>query len=109
MTLPYVAPHQLLLVPKRWVFWRTLMDLYAFYNHYGTGTVQRERTVRGRNGRLLSPSKKTLKEEFPHVRGLNTAQAAKYMNLGEDLVAAYRQRVDAEYEPLTNDQLERRT
>jgi len=109
VTLPYVTPHQLLLVPKGWVFWRTLMDPYAFYNRYGTETVQRERTKYSSRGRKLAPSKAALKGEFPHVRGLNIQQAVKCKQHDEDLVAAYRQWVDAEYEPLTDHQLDRFT
>lgn len=106
--LPYVAPHQLLLVPRGWVYWRTLLDPYAFYNRFGTQTVQQERTTRDQQGKLWRPRKAALKTEFGDVRRLNNQQASKYMADGIDLVAAYRDQVDEEYEPLTDEQLQQR-
>lgn len=108
LTLPYVDPHPLLLVPKPWVYWRNLMNPMAFYNRYGTQTVQRERTVHTPNGRRLAPSKARIRREFPHVRRLNIQQAVKYREHGEDLVAAYREWVDSEFAPLSDDELQRR-
>lgn len=107
--LPYVAPHQLLLVPKGWVFWRMVMDPHAFYNRYGTGTVQEERTTLDSRGRTVKPSKKSLQEEFPHVKELNNRQTTKYQSQHDrDLVAEYRDRVDADFVPLDDAGIEYR-
>lgn len=106
--LPHVAGRQLLLVPKQWVYWRVLMDPNAFYNHFGTATVQQERTS-FRGGRRYAPPKWFLKEEFPDVKALNRQQAAKYKREGDDLVARYRDMVDHAYVPLGDAELVRRT
>ncbi|MDK3255261.1 hypothetical protein [Blastococcus capsensis] len=107
--LPWVAPHQLLLVPKEWVFWRMIMDPTAFYNHFGTGTVQMERTTTNLQGRKVAPSKESLKKEFPHVKELNIRQTVKYAHEEHrDLVAEYRDRVDAEFTYLVDDEIARR-
>ncbi|MGB0969736.1 MAG: hypothetical protein ACPGVG_02060, partial [Mycobacterium sp.] len=38
--LPHAAGKQLLLVPRRWVYWRTLMEPVQFYNRYSTQVIQ---------------------------------------------------------------------
>lgn len=106
--LPHVAGRQLLLVPKHWVYWRVLMSPIAFYNHFGTATVQQERTT-FRGGRRIAPSKRSLKEEFPDVKDLNRHQAAKYKLAGDDLVARYRELVDHNFVPMDDAELARRT
>ncbi|WP_040339810.1 hypothetical protein [Candidatus Blastococcus massiliensis] len=98
----------LLLVPKDWVYWRTLMDTEPFYNRHATRTVQDERATFVERKRLV-PSKKSLREEFPNVRELNNRQAAKRKRDGVDLVEQYRQEVDAGFVPLDDDELHRRT
>lgn len=107
-TLPLAAGRQLLLVPKGWVYWRTLMDPIIFYNRFGTETVQQERTTYDREGNRNGPSKAALKAEFRHVRGLNNQQAALYRQRDRDLVAEYRQQVDETFTPLDDDELRRR-
>lgn len=106
--LPRVAPHQLLLVPKNWVYWRMIMSPTAFYNHFGTGTVQVERTTVNSKGKRVGPAKASLKKEFPHVKELNIRQTVKYAQDGRNLVAEYRGRVDTAYTPLTDAQLAQR-
>lgn len=109
ITLPFVGPHPLLLVPRDWVFWRLLMDPNAFYNRHSTRTVQEERTSQDARGKRLAPSKRSLQEEFPEVKGLNNRQAALYKGEGVDLVAKYRDEVDREYVPLTDAEILQRT
>ncbi|OLT01444.1 hypothetical protein BJF90_32045 [Pseudonocardia sp. CNS-004] len=106
--LPYAAGRQLLLVPKRWVFWRTVMDPDAFYNRFGTATVQAERTTY-KDGQRYAPPKWSLREEFPNIKKLNRTQAAKYKQAGEDLVVQYRNQVDQRFAPLADSELDRRT
>lgn len=112
VSLPDVAPHPLLLVPKGWVYWRMLMDDTAFYNRFATTTVQDERAVYDsvRKVRVV-PMKRSLHEEFPGIKQLNNQQAAKNMQStqGRDLVAEYRVQVDHEFEPLSDGQIEDRT
>ncbi|MGV8967696.1 MAG: hypothetical protein ACOH2F_15630 [Cellulomonas sp.] len=107
-TLPYVADDQLLLVPKDWVFWRLAMDPDAFYNRHSTRTVQDERTTYDRDNRRSAPSKRSLNAEFKQKKRLNNTQAVRYIRKGIDLVEQYRGQVDAEFQPLDDDQLDAR-
>lgn len=106
--LPYVAAHQLLLVSKRWVHWRTLMGPEAFYNRYATQTIQDEQTTHTADGQRIAPSKKTIKGDHPDVRALNNAQAAAYMAHDRDLVGGYRHWVDQTSDPLSDGEIEDR-
>jgi hypothetical protein len=109
-TLPYVAPHQLLLIPKEWTYWRLLMEPGPFYNRYATATVQIERSTRDDKGKLHGPSKKSLKVQFKDQRKLNNGQAVKYkQDEDRNLVAEYQQYVDENFEPLADEQIESRT
>ncbi|MEX5268567.1 hypothetical protein [Kocuria sp. CPCC 204721] len=108
-TLPYVFDRQLLLIPKGWVFWRLLMDPDGFYNRFATTSVQQERQRIDANGRLWKPMKSALNDEFPDHKQLNTDRAALHRRNGRDLVAEYRVQVDEEFEPLTEEELGRRT
>lgn len=108
--LPFVAPHQLLLVPKEWVYWRSLMAPEPFYNRFATSTVQIERGHFDPDGRFRGPSKKSLNDEFRDHRKLNNDQAVKYkLNQERDLVLEYQAEVDREFEPLTDEEVDRRT
>jgi len=106
--LPVLAPHQLLLIPKEWVYWRLVMWSEPFYNRFATQTVQTERSTRDGRGRLIRPSKKSLNQEFSDHRRLNNTQAVKYKQ-NRDLVGEYQEFVDREFEPLSDDEIERRT
>lgn len=108
LLLPHAAGRQLLLVPKKWVYWRTVMDPDAFYNRFGTATVQTERTTY-KDGQRYAPTKWSLKEEFPHRKELNRNQAAKYKEADQDLVVRYRNQVDETYVPMPDSELDRRT
>jgi hypothetical protein len=108
--LPFLAPHQLLLIPKDWVFWRLLMWSEPFYNRFATATIQVERGTFDSRGRLAMPSKKALNQEFRDQRKLNNDQAVKYkLEEGRDLVTEYQAQVDSEFEPLSDDEIEART
>jgi hypothetical protein len=106
--LPQVEGHPLLLVPKGWVFWRSVMDPEAFYNRHATRTVQEERTTLTADGRVDKPSKKALNAEFPDIKGLNNQQAVRYIRDGIDLVQRYRTEVDTEFQPLSDTELDTR-
>jgi hypothetical protein len=109
-TLPYVAPHQLLLIPKEWTYWRLLMEPGPFYNRYATATVQMEQSTRDERGKLRGPSKKSLKVQFKDQRKLNNGQAVKYKQREDrNLVSEYQQYVDENFEPLADEEIERRT
>ncbi|GAA3727784.1 hypothetical protein GCM10022239_00770 [Leifsonia bigeumensis] len=108
--LPYVAPHQILLIPKEWVFWRLLMWSEPFYNRYATTTVRFERGSYDNKGRFQGPLKKSLKSEFTDHRKLNNDQAVKYKTEQDrDLVIEYQNFVDTEFEPLSDAEIESRT
>lgn len=110
ITLPAVAGGPLLLVPKQWVYWRLLMDVDPFYNRFATETVQIEQSVVLSDGKLSKPTKKGIKENNPDKRRLNRRQAIKY-KLEEDrnLVREYQSAVDTEFEPLSDEEIIRRT
>lgn len=103
--LPYVAPHQLLLIPKGWVYWRTLFTPTGFYNNFATATVQAERTVVLRSGKLSRPSKEKIKIELPDIRPLNVHQIVKYSERGVALLEEYGNLVDERHHELTDAQL----
>ncbi len=110
VTLPFVPPHQLLLVPKAWVYWRLLMEPEPFYNRFATETVRVERSVRDPRGRLRGPSKKALNVEFRDHRNLNVRQAVKYKETeNRNLVTEYQEFVDRNFEALGDDELDQRT
>jgi hypothetical protein len=104
--LPYVEGHQLLLVPKNWIFWRLMMTSEQFYNRHSTRTIQEEQTAYDSQGKALKPSKKGIIKQNPDRKALNNKQAVKYKDDG--LIDDYRSWVDAEYEPMTDDQIEYR-
>lgn len=109
VTLPYLHGHQLLLIPKDWVFWRFVLDPTAFYNRYSTTSVQRERTTFDADGKPLAPSKAKLNEEFPYERELNTVRAVHHAGQGHDLAGEYGSEVDRTFQALDDDEIERRT
>ncbi|WP_416517356.1 hypothetical protein [Bifidobacterium asteroides] len=97
----------LLLVPKKWVFWRSLMDLTPFYNRFATETIQDERTTYTSDSRKLAPTKQKIKDEFPDKRELNNIQAVKYKRQGRDLVEEYRSEVLKDFTPMTDDEFKK--
>lgn len=109
VTLPLVAGRQLLLIPKSWVGWKLQMDYPPFYNNFATETVKFERGTYDSRGRFLGPSKEALNIEFRNKRGLNNDQAAKYMQQGRNLTMEYQAFVDNAFEPLSDDEMDRRT
>jgi hypothetical protein len=109
VTLPNVPPHPLLLVPLGWVYWRMLLDPTAYYNRHATGTLQEEESFVGGDGRIIKPTKASLKQAHPDVRRLNDSQTVKYIQQGQNLVERYRAEIDAEYVPLTDEDVQGRT
>lgn len=108
--LPFVAPHQLLLVPKAWAFSRLVMGPSPFFNRFTSETVKYERGTFDAKGKFRGPSKKALGEEFPHKRKLNTDQAVKYMKTeNRNLVSEYQTYVDERFEPLSDTEIDDRT
>lgn len=110
ISLPVADGRSLLLVPKEWVYWRTLMDVAPFYNRYATETLQLEQSVRRADGKLSKPSKKKLKEDNRDMRELNRKQATKYKeDENRNLVDEYQTEVDTAFEPLTDAEILSRT
>ncbi|WP_344885826.1 hypothetical protein [Zhihengliuella alba] len=108
--LPIADGRTLLLVPKGWVYWRTLMDVGPFYNRYASATVQDEQTVIRSDGKAIKPSKKSIREANRDMRTLNRDQATKYKTQkGRDLVAEYQEFVDREFDGLSDFEIIRRT
>lgn len=106
ITLPYVEGHQLLLVPKNWIFWRLLMTSEQFYNRHSTRVIQEEGTTYDSRGKANKPRKQDIVKKNPDRKLLNNKQAVKYQD--DDLVGEYRRWVDAEFEPLDDDAIEYR-
>ncbi|MGN5239311.1 hypothetical protein [Rhodococcus sp. SJ-3] len=109
-TLPKCFGKQLLLVPRDWVYWRTLMSPVPFYNRYATEVIHEEHSVILSNGRRSGPSKKTIKDQNPEIRKTNNDKAVEYKTRhGRDLVGEYRSWVDQNFEPLNDNEIHRRT
>lgn len=110
LILPLADERPILLVPKGWVYWRTLMELTQFYNRYATETLQLEQAVRQQDGSLSKPSKKKIQAANKDMRDLNRKQATKYKeNANRNLVEEYQHEVDAAFKPLTDAEILRRT
>jgi hypothetical protein len=108
--LPFINPYQFLLVPKEWTYWRTLMARDPFYNRFSTETVKYERAHVDDRGKIHGPSKKSIKNEFPNKVNLNIKQAVKYKREeGRNLVQEYQGFVDQEFDPISDDEITRRT
>lgn len=107
--IPYAGPLEMLLVPVRWVNFKLEMNQYAFYNRFSTEVIQEEQT-RYVGRRRERPSKKTIKQDHPHVRPLNIDKAVEYKARDSDqrdLVGEYRGWVDDMFEPLGAQAVER--
>jgi hypothetical protein len=100
-TLPFVEGHQLLLVPKDWIYWRLHMTSEQFYNRYSTQTIQDEQTSFDSRGKALKPLKEGIRQRHPDRRLLNNEQSIKYKD--DDLLGQYRQWIDRNYEPMDDD------
>ncbi len=108
--LPYCAGRQLLLVPDRWVYWRTLMDPVQFYNRFSTQVIQDESAAIDGKGKRHVLSKKSIKEANPAIRPLNNSKAVEYkVAHSRDLTEEYRSWIDANYEVIAPEQLSKRT
>jgi hypothetical protein len=108
-TLPYCAGKQLLLVPREWVFWRTLMEPVQFYNRFATQVVQDESASVDTRGKRRVKSKRAIKSDNPSVRPLNNAKAVEYKTEHDrDLVREYRGYVDINFQPMSAEEAARR-
>jgi len=108
ITLPCVDGKQLLLIPKGWVYWRTVMFADQFYNRYATQVIQDEQTTYDSEGKPDKPSKKGIKDKNRDKKRTNAMQASKYAEQHDrDLAAEYEAAIDADFEPLTDEEIER--
>lgn len=108
-TLPHCAGKQLLLVPREWVYWRTLMEPVQFYNRFATQVVQDETATVDKKGKRTARSKQSIKKDNPAVRPLNNAKAVEYKTEHDrDLCREYRGFVDSNFEPMTAEEAARR-
>lgn len=110
LELPDIAGKQLLLVPRHWVYWRTLMEPIQFYNRYSTQVIQDETAVAIGKGKRRVTSKKKIKEDHPYVRPLNNEKAVEYKeDHNRDLVSEYRTFVDTNFQAMADDDISKRT
>lgn len=101
-TLPHCAGKQLLLVPREWVFWRTLMEPVQFYNRFATQVMQEESASVDGKGKRRVKSKRSIKKDNPLVRPLNNAKAVEYKeDHDRDLCREYRGYVDMNFQPMS--------
>ncbi|WP_153995395.1 hypothetical protein [Mycobacteroides abscessus] len=108
--LPHIAGKQLLLVPRNWVYWRTLMEPVQFYNRFSTQVIQDESAVRDKEGKIKKKPKQNIKREHPLVRPLNNDKAVEYKEKhGRDLVGEYRSFVDNTFEAMSPEDIASRT
>jgi hypothetical protein len=60
-------------------------------------------------GRRHGPLKKSIKENNPEKKPLNSDKAAEYITAHDrNLIAEYRSQVDSEFEPLTAEEIDDR-
>ncbi|MGU3502992.1 hypothetical protein [Mycobacterium sp. C31M] len=108
-TLPHCAGKQLLLVPREWVFWRTLMEPVQFYNRFATQVLQDESVTVDDKGKRRAKSKRSIKQDNPLVRPLNNQKAVEYKaEHDRDLCREYRGYIDMSFQPMTADEAARR-
>ncbi|WP_344200177.1 hypothetical protein [Aeromicrobium alkaliterrae] len=109
LDLPVAQGKPLLLVPTNWIFWRTVMDPDQFYNRYATRTIQDEQTTYASDGKASKPSKELIKKNNKAVKETNVRQATKYADQHDrNLVLEYEQEIDANHEPMTLDEIDRK-
>lgn len=107
--LPHIAGKQLLLVPRNWVYWRTLMEPVQFYNRFSTQVIQDETATTDNRGKRRATSR-TIKQQHPYVRPLNNEKAVEYKEEhNRDLVREYRTFVDTAFDPMSEDAISKRT
>lgn len=101
---------QLLLVPRDWVYWRTLMEPVQFYNRYSTQVIQDETATFDRKGKRHAVSKRSIKENNPHIRPLNNSKAVEYKTEhNRDLTDEYRNWIDSNFNTMTAEDISKKT
>jgi hypothetical protein len=111
LTLPVAVDRPLLLVPKRWVRPGLLMSSGRFYQTSMLSFVRDDRAVPDpRTGKLNTESKDRLKAMKEFARGHETIVrvTGNAWDKKEDLLATFRSFVDRRYEPLDDEEIERR-
>lgn len=108
--LPHCAGKQLLLVPREWVYWRTLMDPIQFYNRYSTQVIQDETATYSEKGKRHAASKASIKQANPHIRTLNNDKAVEYKaEHGRDLTEEYRNWIDFNFAAMTTEDISKKS
>lgn len=108
--LPHCAGKQLLLVPREWVYWRTLMEPVQFYNRFSTQAIQDETATYDDEGRRHVVSKQSIKEANPNIRPLNNSKAVEYKDQHDrNLTEEYRNWVDSTFDVMATEDISKRT
>lgn len=109
--LPVAAGKPLLLVPRDWARHTLLMSAGRFYETSVLTYAQLEQAVVGSDGVLLKTRKDDLKEQPPLARGRSTnlRVTRRAHEHEENLLATFRKFVDSRYQPLSDDQIRRKT
>lgn len=108
--LPVALGKPLLLVPRDWARHTLLMSAGRFYETSVLTYAQLEQAVVASDGTLLKTRKDDLKEQSDLARGRSTNVRVTHRAQGQDenLVAIFKAFVDSRYEPLTDEQIQRR-
>jgi hypothetical protein len=109
--LPVAGGKPLVLVPRDWARPGLLMSSVRYFDTIMLTFAQERRTVIDRTGKALKPPKRTLRQQKQFARGIDTIirVTREAHNLNEDLVTRFRNFVDMKYEPLSDDEIARRT
>lgn len=108
--LPVAYGKPLLLVPRDWARGTLLMHAGRFYDTKVLGFAQMEQATRSRRGKLIKPSKDTLREQAALARGRDTILQVvlRAHAKGENLLDVFKAFVDTRYMPLEDDVVERK-
>ena len=112
LTLPLAAGGPLVLVPRDWARPTLLMSSGRYFDTTMLSFAQEQRTViNQKTGKALYPTKDDLRKRQEFVRGVETIirETLGAHELDEDLVARFRRFVDSRYEPISDDEITRRT
>jgi hypothetical protein len=101
----------LILVPKRLVHIGLRMNPTGFWSIEAIGAVQSDETVVTKNGRQLKPNKDDLKKrpDLQDIRPTNTQQTMRIWERDKrSLVEDYRSYIDRTFEPVSDDQMDKK-
>lgn len=100
IVLPIADGKPLLLIPNNWAHGTLLMTAGRYYQTSVLGYAQGEQAIDGPSGRLIAPTKESLKKQASLPRGRNTnlnVTVRAHETSGEDLIGRFKGFVDGKY------------